>query len=45
MLNLTIDSDNIEYSFNQIATQLLNAYLVEFTVLNFYYNKEEGNRQ
>jgi hypothetical protein len=27
MLNLTIDSDNIEYSFDQIVMQLFNAYI------------------
>jgi len=45
MLNLTIDSDNIEYFFDQIATQLFNDYAIciatqyyQITELEFYYN-------
>lgn len=47
MLNLTIDINNIEHFFDQIATQLFNEYAIcvaksfyQITELEFYYNNE-----
>lgn len=49
MLNLSIDPSNIEQSFDQIANQLLNEYLLsvgnvhyQLTELEFYYHNKEA---